>query len=254
MAPLLGRPGKRHPRPQDGRVNGKEGLANRAKKSEVALPVAAVEIIKEDPTGAARLSPMLEKEVFVAPSLEAAVALAVVGRAGAVESRVEFFRGGTVGINRREVRAAAKPAFCRDNMTRIHMRRRNERRAHVSDERDSARPEPRIIRRSRNVLTKLGREFSVDARYVDPDLFEDAPAHDRDRPAAAARSMPLGTLEAAGRFLRWALFSVFVLDRLKCPADPVAQRREPSFGPGAANAIGGKAGRYVGHPSGNSAV
>src|SRR3974377_2330027 len=100
VAPLFGRPRKPHPGPHDPRVNREESLADRAKKGEVALPVAAVEVIKKDPAGAARLSPMLDKEIFVAPRFEAAVTRAVVGRASAGKSRVECVDRRSIGIYR----------------------------------------------------------------------------------------------------------------------------------------------------------
>src|SRR5215470_14622511 len=134
------------------------------------------------------------------------------------------------------------------------MHRRHQRRAHVSDEREPARPEARIRRGTRNVVAKLGRELAVDGRYVHPNFLKDTPAHDRDRPTAATLTIPLGALEAAGCSLFGMLLGVFVLDRLKHYADPVAQLREPGLYPGAADAIGGKGGGTVAHCSGNSPV
>src|SRR5215469_7786349 len=56
MAPLLFRPRKRHARPYDRGEHAEEGCADRADKREVAFPIAAVEIIEEDPADAARLT------------------------------------------------------------------------------------------------------------------------------------------------------------------------------------------------------
>src|SRR4029077_11471453 len=99
-ATLLGRTRKPHPGPHNFRVCDEKSVTDGAKKREVALPVAAVEIVKKDPTGAARLSPMLDKKVFVAPCFEAAIARAVVGRASAGESSMEFLDRRRVGVNR----------------------------------------------------------------------------------------------------------------------------------------------------------
>src|SRR6202043_2513758 len=82
VAALLLGPGELHPLPHNGREHGEESLADRADEGEVALLVAAVEIIEKDPADTSRLSPMLEKEVFVAPCLEALITVAAVGCAG----------------------------------------------------------------------------------------------------------------------------------------------------------------------------
>src|SRR4029077_11052520 len=59
VAPLLRCPGEPHPGPHDFWVDREKGFADRAKKGEIALPVAAVEIVEKDPAGTARLSPVL---------------------------------------------------------------------------------------------------------------------------------------------------------------------------------------------------
>src|SRR5206468_445766 len=85
MAALLLCPGEPHARPHDGRENGEQGVADRSDKGEVALPVAAVDIVEEDPAGTTRFAAVLQKEVLVAPFFEASVAAGVVSRAGAGE-------------------------------------------------------------------------------------------------------------------------------------------------------------------------
>src|SRR6202023_757276 len=152
-----------------------------------------------------------------------------------------------------DVGAAAEPRLRRHDVTSVHMYRWNQRRAHMSDERDAARPEPRVVLGPGNGVAELGREFAVDGRNVDPDFFEDPPAHDRDRPAAAARTLPFGALEAAGRSLGRALAGEFVLDRLEGRADSVAQSGKPCLGRGATGWIREKGGGF-GHRSGNSLV
>src|SRR5215469_4118458 len=90
MAPLLLGPGEPHPGPDNRCKNRAKRVSDRANKGKVALPVATVEIVEKDPADAARLAPMLEEEVFVAPRLEALVAAAVVSRAGSAQRRVKF--------------------------------------------------------------------------------------------------------------------------------------------------------------------
>src|SRR6266404_5932351 len=66
MAALLGGPGEPHARPHDRREDGEQGVSDRSDKDEVALPVAAVEVVEEDPAGAARFAAVLQNEVLVA--------------------------------------------------------------------------------------------------------------------------------------------------------------------------------------------
>src|SRR5215472_2753243 len=254
MTPLLRRPRKPHPRPHDFRIHREEGLADRAQKGEVAFPVAAVEIIEKDPAGAARLPAMLDKEVVVAPRLEAVVARLVIGRARARQRRVKLRGRSSVRVNRGEVGAAAEPTLRGDDMACVHMHRRHQRRVHVRDERNTARPEARVICGPRDILAKLGGELAVDGRYVDPDFLEDCPTHDRDGPAAAAFTIPAPLLEAAGCLTHGVLQGVFVLDRLEHFANPVAQLTEPGLDPGATVAIGEKRGRNLTYSGGNSPV
>src|SRR5207302_842148 len=131
MAALLGRPGKPHARPHDRREDSEKGLADGADKGEVALPVAAVEVIEKDAAG----------------------------------------------------------------------------------------PKARVVRRTRDVVAEFGRELALDGRDVDPDLLEDMPAHERDRSAAAAFTLPVGAFETARRRRRGMLPGEFVFDRLEGRAD-----------------------------------
>src|ERR1700730_7119036 len=253
VASLLRRPGLPHPVPHDGREDGEEGVPDRSDKGEVAFPVAAVQVIEEDPARPARFAAVLQKEVLVAPLLEAGIAVGAVGRAGAGESRMKLTDRHRIGVDRGDVGAAAEPRLRRHDVTSVHMYRWNQRRAHMSDERDAARPEPRVVLGPGNGVAELGRKFAVDGRNVDPDFFEDPPAHDRDRPAAPARPLPFGALEAAGRSLGRALAGEFILDRLEGRADSVAQSGKPCLGRGATGWIEEKGGGF-GHRSGNSWV
>ena len=77
----------------DRRIDAEERLADRADEGEIALPVAAVEIIEEDAADAARLAAVLEKEILVAPFLEARVAVRRRSASqAACERGVEFAR------------------------------------------------------------------------------------------------------------------------------------------------------------------
>ena len=167
---------------------------------------------------------------------------------------MEYLDRGVVRVDWAQIRTSAEPAFRGDDVAGVHMHRRNQRRAQMSDKRDSARPEARILRSSRYVAAKLGREFAVDGRYIDPDLFEDASTHDRDDPAATALTLPWGALEAARRFFRGKLSGVFVLDRFKRSANSVAQGGEPGLDSGATGTIGRKGDRNLAHWPGNRSV
>ena len=57
-------------RAHDRRIDREERLADLAGEGEIALPVAAVEIIEEDAADAARLVAMRQEEILVAPFLE----------------------------------------------------------------------------------------------------------------------------------------------------------------------------------------
>jgi hypothetical protein len=63
--------------------------AHVAGEGEVGLPVAAVQIVEEDTADAARLAPVLDEEVLVAPGLEARMVVRVVAVAGGLERGVE---------------------------------------------------------------------------------------------------------------------------------------------------------------------
>ena len=89
MAALLVGPGQPHARPHDRRIDLEKRLADGANKGEVALPIAAVEIIEKDAAGAARLVAVRQKEILVAPGLEAGIAFGVVAIAGVREGRVK---------------------------------------------------------------------------------------------------------------------------------------------------------------------
>ena len=100
----------------------------------------------------------------------------------------------------------------------------------MGDQRYPARPEPGILGGPGDFAAEFGRELAEDGGDVDADLLEHPPVHDRHRAAAAARALPLGAHEAAGRPRPAIGAGIIVLDRLERRADPVAQGREPRGG------------------------
>ena len=195
---------------------------------------------------------MLQKEVFVAPFLEPLIAIAFVGRAGARQRGVKLLRRSLVGIDRGQIGTATEPGFAGDDVARVHMRRRDERRAHMGDERDAARPEARILRGARDLVAQLGREFARYGRDVNPDLLENLPAQDRNRPAASSRPLPVLAIETARRPSLGACAGEFVLDRLELGADAVAELGKPRLGHRASAGIGREGERLFDHGSGNN--
>ena len=189
-------------------------------------------------------------EVTVAPVLEPPVIIRVVGVAGRFHCAVEGRRIGLVRGRRRQVGAAAEPAFGRHDMARVHVHGRDFRRAHMGDEADPARPEARILRGAGDLAPELFGEFAVDGRDVDADLLEHPAAHQGHHAAAAVAGgvrVGIGTgragravahppaspgrpLEPAGRTAagqRQRLARQFVLQGFEGRAEAVAQGLEP---------------------------
>src|SRR4029079_13737548 len=127
-------------------------------------------------------------------------------------------------VHRGQVAAAAEPALGRDDVARVEMHRRHQRRARMDDERDAARPKARIVLGAGNLLPKFRAELAPDGRDIDAGFLEDAAFKHRHGATAAALALPILALEA----LRLALVE-FILDRLERAADAVAQRIEPGF-------------------------
>src|SRR5438552_11354572 len=79
-------PLRRGPRPvhalaHDRREHREKRVADRPDKREIALPIAAVEIIEKDAAGAARLAAMRQIEILVAPLFEAFIGVRLVAGA-----------------------------------------------------------------------------------------------------------------------------------------------------------------------------
>src|SRR5579875_1578471 len=62
-------PARVHMPPHDGGIGGEKGAADILHKGEATLPVTALQIVEEDAACAARLAPVLDEEILVAPGL-----------------------------------------------------------------------------------------------------------------------------------------------------------------------------------------
>ena len=89
MLTLLRRPALGHAAADDGGVCFKKSQADIAGKGEIGRRVAGVELVVENPAGAARLVAMGQEEVAVAPFLEARIIARIVRVAGRFEAGVE---------------------------------------------------------------------------------------------------------------------------------------------------------------------
>ena len=85
--PLFVGPGFVHVCGDDFRINVQKCLAHILGEGEVGLPVTAVDIIIENPADAARLVPVRQEEILVAPFLELRIVLGVVLIAGFPNAR-----------------------------------------------------------------------------------------------------------------------------------------------------------------------
>ena len=101
----------------------------------------------------------------------------------------------------------------------------------MRDQRDAARPEPRIGIGARNLRRELGTERAPHRRDVDADLLEHPAAHAGHDAAATAVARPRLAREAAGRQVLVIGTGVAILERLERAADPIAQRLEPDARP-----------------------
>ncbi|KAF1853478.1 hypothetical protein Lal_00013840 [Lupinus albus] len=235
---LLGGPGPVHVAADQGGVAVEEGGADIAGEGEISLPVARLEVVEEDAADAARLAPVRQEEIAVAPLLVARVIVRVVAVAGGAQAGVEVGGVPLVLHHRRQVGAAAEPALGRHDVAGVHVGRRHQRRAHVRDQADARRPEFAGLRRTGDVGAEFRAEGAVDGRDVDPDLLEHPALHHRHGAAAAlaaamVRAGPALALEPAGGQVGMGAGQL-VLQRLEGGADAVAQLLEPGGGAGLA--------------------
>ena len=196
-------------------------------------------VVEEDAAGAARLVAMRQEEVAVAPGLERGIVTRVVPVAGGLERGVEVGRVlrrlRRFGPHRRQVAAAAEPAFGGDQHPRVEMRRRHARAAHMRDQADAAGPEPRVLLGARGSARgtpglnspQTVETFTPTFSNTRPRITLMTPPPPSDPPAIRGRPLPCCAAEPAGRTLRRRTIGRGILDRLERRAEPVAQRLEP---------------------------
>src|SRR5690348_1040075 len=85
-------PGLPHPSTNDLGIDVEKCQPHIAGEGEIRLPIAGIEVVEEDSARAARLAPVRQEEVLVAPLPEARIVAGVVGVAGAAEGGVEIAR------------------------------------------------------------------------------------------------------------------------------------------------------------------
>src|SRR3546814_634779 len=111
----------RHVAAHQGGIDLQEGAADVLSEGEVALPVAAVEVVVENAADAACLAAVGNEEVLVAPLLEARVEVGGVAVAGVLQGGVEVRRVLLDRIHRIEIGAAAEPRLGGDDVAGIHV-------------------------------------------------------------------------------------------------------------------------------------
>src|SRR5690606_33182197 len=97
----------------DRRVGVEEGIADRAQQREAVREAALVQVVEEDAADAARLVAVLQKEVFVAPALEARIEIVAEGLKRLLAHAVEAYDVLLERIVGREIHAAAEPPYRR---------------------------------------------------------------------------------------------------------------------------------------------
>src|SRR5690606_11775968 len=101
----------RHGKPafEYGRIGVEKAVAHALLQAEAAGKVGRVQIIEENATDAARLTPVLEIKVFIAPLLVARVMVGAERRERVAANAVEMRSVLLEPVVRREVHAAAEP-------------------------------------------------------------------------------------------------------------------------------------------------
>jgi hypothetical protein len=193
----------------------------------------AVQPVIKDTADAARLVPVRQEEVLIAPGLVFGVVGDVMAVArdlhGAVEQhRIGVGLGTAVVEHRGEVGAAAEPLAGGYHHPGVHVHGRHMRIGRVGNQRNAGGPEPGIFLCTGNLGAEFGRELAMDGGGVDADLFEQPALHDRHGAAAAGTfvALPRGALEAA-RFSSALRMVDLVFECLEAQADLVAQLLEP---------------------------
>src|SRR5882672_1206765 len=118
-----------------------EVIPHAAHQSEARIEAAVVQVVEKDAADAARLAAVLEKEVFVAPALEAGIEIRPEGFERAPALRVEVPRVLLESVVGGEVHAAAEPPhriafrFGGDEKAHVHVDGRHEGVARVQHQR-----------------------------------------------------------------------------------------------------------------------
>ena len=155
---------------------------------------------------------------------------------GRLHRRVE---GNGIGIllrapdieHRRQVGAAAEPLAARHHHAGIHVDGRHMRVLHVGDQRDAARPEPRVLLGAGHLCPELRCELAMNGGDVNPHLFEHGAAHQAHDATASRRAGMIGALPRRSHEAPRGNASrrcAFALDLLENGADAIAQFGEPT--------------------------
>ncbi len=209
---------------------GQEGATDILRKGKVGLPVAGVQIVKENPPHPARPAPVRHEKVFVRPGLEFRIVGGVMPVARGLQHRVEM--GGILGVFEAGVKvgATAEPRRPRGpEHPGVKVNRRRVRVLHMRHQADPAGPEARIIGQPRHPPPRHRalRFFAKGAMHladVDPDLLEHAAcAHHAHQPAAAIGAGGRRHLEPPRR----AGPAVAVFQPFERGHDLIAQGSEP---------------------------
>src|SRR6266581_3261664 len=109
----------------NGDVGGQKMIADAAQERKAAVESALVQIVEKNPADAARLVPMPQLEIFVAPALEAGVAVCAERRERVTATAVKVARVLLESIIRRQIHPAPEPP------DRLAARRRCKEEPHI---------------------------------------------------------------------------------------------------------------------------
>ena len=128
------------------RINVGKLLSDVLGKGKIALPVAGIEPVIENPACAPWFVAMGEVEIVIAALFEIRIPAFIIGITGRLHGRVNVDRVGKIRFaliveQRCQVAAAAKPAFAGDQHASIHMHGRHAGIVQVCDQRNSRGPE-----------------------------------------------------------------------------------------------------------------
>ncbi len=138
---LLGRPSPLHVAPDKLRIDVEERTPDVLGEIEVRGKVTAIVIVVEYSPDPARLAPVRQVKIFIAPCFELAVVHAIAPFARLLHRCMKINTIGIVlappmGQHRRQVGSPAEPPFRGHDEPSVHMRRRNVRAPGMGDERN----------------------------------------------------------------------------------------------------------------------